>query len=541
MPPRVREVVSRRLDRLGERAQHVAAVAAVIGRAFDFALLQRAAGMAEDDAAQGMEELVRRRVLHGVGERFDFTHDRIREVAYDRILGPRRRLLHRRVAEAIEALYADSLDDHALALGLHYREGEVWDRAARYLGTAGNGARERAANREAVACFDAVLQCLRRLPEDRERSERVVDTILQQETALMGLGEFRRSLEGLRDAEALARGLGDRVRLGRVFGRVAYNLGSIGDLDSAQSTRRSRRAPSRPRSATPARSWPATSCSPGRCTRAATIAGRWRPSGRTTRLRVGWPSGELLRLNVSFSRTWGVLALAELGEFAEAIARGDEALRVSDAEFGRHADAWAHLGVGRLYLVKGDLTRAIEVLERGLPLCEAGGELAVYFSRTAASLGGAYALSGRLDEAVSLLERADRHADSIGFAYGHALVVTTLAEATLLAGDVETAACAADRGLTLARRQGQRGWEAWALRVQGEIAAAAGDRATAGAHYREALALAAELGMRPLAAHCHFGLGRVTGDRVALTAACQAYRALEMTHWVPQAERLLPA
>ena len=204
-------------------------------------------------------------------------------------------------------------------------------------------------------------------------------------------------------------------------------------------------------------------------------------------------------------------------------------------EFGRHADVWAHLGVGRLYLVKGDLARAIEVLERGLPLCEAGGDLAVYFSRTAASLGGAYALSGRLEEAVSLLARADGHAESIGFAYGHALVVTILAEATLLAGDVETAGGAADRGLTLARRHGQRGWEAWALRVQGEIAAVAGDRAAAGARYREALALAVELGMRPLAAHCHFGLGRLTGDHAALTAACEAYRALEMTHWLPQA------
>jgi tetratricopeptide (TPR) repeat protein len=163
----------------------------------------------------------------------------------------------------------------------------------------------------------------------------------------------------------------------------------------------------------------------------------------------------------------------------------------------------------------------------------------VYFSRTAASLGGAYAWSGRLEEAVPLLERADRHAESIGFAYGHALVITTLAEATLLRGDVENAACAADRALALTRQHGQRGWEAWTLRVQGEIAAAAGDRVVAGARYREALVLASELGMRPLAAHCQLGLGRLTGDRGALSAACEAYRAMEMTHWRRQAEALL--
>src|SRR5262249_54959600 len=84
-----------------------------------------------------------------------------------------------------------------------------------------------------AACFDAALQCLRSLPEDRKRSERVIDTLIEQEAALMGLGEFRRSLEGLREAEALARDLGDRLRLGRGFRRLAYHLRSIGDLDGA--------------------------------------------------------------------------------------------------------------------------------------------------------------------------------------------------------------------------------------------------------------------------------------------------------------------
>src|SRR5262249_26387473 len=82
VPRRVREVVTRRLERLSEPARPLAAVAAVIGRDFDFALVQCAAGLGEDEAAQATEELVRRRILHGLGERFDFTHERIREGAY---------------------------------------------------------------------------------------------------------------------------------------------------------------------------------------------------------------------------------------------------------------------------------------------------------------------------------------------------------------------------------------------------------------------------------------------------------------------------
>src|SRR5262249_48959787 len=128
-----------------------------------------------------------------------------------------------------------------LALGLHYREAELSDPAARYLSQAGRAAHERAANREAVACFDATLECLGRLRQDRERSERVIDTILDEEQSLLELGRFQESLVRLREGESLARGIGDRRRLGRVFSSFAYHLGSIGDLagatDSAEQAR----------------------------------------------------------------------------------------------------------------------------------------------------------------------------------------------------------------------------------------------------------------------------------------------------------------
>ena len=178
-------------------------------------------------------------------------------------------------------------------------------------------------------------------------------------------------------------------------------------------------------------------------------------------------------------------------------------------------------------------------------MCEVGGDLAVYFSRTAASLGGAYALAGRLEEAVSILERADRHAGSIGFAYGHALVIATLAEAKLLTGDVDDAARAADRALTLSRHHGQRGWEAWTLRLTGEITARRDlpDVKAAETCFGAAIALAEERGMRPLLAHCQLGLGRVhrrAGEsaraREETTAALFEYRAMDMTYWRARAE-----
>ena len=129
LPERVRAMIASRLDRLGDPARQLAAVAAVVGREFEFRLVHRASGLDDATAAEGVEELVRRRVLHSVAERFDFTHHRIQSVAYDRLLPPRRKLLHRRVGEALEALSVDDPARDPLALGLHFREGEVWDKA----------------------------------------------------------------------------------------------------------------------------------------------------------------------------------------------------------------------------------------------------------------------------------------------------------------------------------------------------------------------------------------------------------------------------
>jgi predicted ATPase len=119
LPARVRDLVARRLDRLSARGQQLAAVAAVIGRRFDFTLLECASGLDERDAAEAVEEMVRHHVLRAVGNQLDFTHDRIRDVAYGRLLAPRRRVLHRAVADALEALGAGTI---------HLREAHSQDR-----------------------------------------------------------------------------------------------------------------------------------------------------------------------------------------------------------------------------------------------------------------------------------------------------------------------------------------------------------------------------------------------------------------------------
>jgi tetratricopeptide (TPR) repeat protein len=126
--------------------------------------------------------------------------------------------------------------------------------------------------------------------------------------------------------------------------------------------------------------------------------------------------------------------------------------------------------------------------------------------------------------------------------------VTWLSEIYRLSGRGEEAWQHARQALDLARQQKARGGEAHALYQLGVVQAHADppDAAQAEAHYQQALALANELGMRPLVAHCHLGLGLLYGQtgraeaaRVALTAAIDLYRAMDMTFWLPPAEASL--
>lgn len=173
LPHRVREAVGRHLESLSDRAREMAAVAAVIGHEFEFPLLQRAAGLDETETAEAVEELVRRRILVSVGEKLGFTHDRIREVAYQSILSERRRALHARITAAISDLYASRLSDYIERLAHHAVRGKLRDQAIVYLRQAGSKAASNSAHVEAVANLTTALDLIPTLPAgtDRDREE----------------------------------------------------------------------------------------------------------------------------------------------------------------------------------------------------------------------------------------------------------------------------------------------------------------------------------------------------------------------------------
>ena len=154
-----------------------------------------------------------------------------------------------------------------------------------------------------------------------------------------------------------------------------------------------------------------------------------------------------------------------------------------------------------VHLLRGDHERATGPLERGLVIDRLS-DIPLLFPLVAAPLGLAYALAGRHDEGLRLLDEAIERAEAMEWVSNHAIRLVWLGRAHLLAGHVDTATRLGVRALELARRLGERGHEAYALRLLGELAGKAvpPDVERASEHYRAALALAEALGMRPLAA-----------------------------------------
>jgi len=235
--------------------------------------------------------------------------------------------------------------------------------------------------------------------------------------------------------------------------------------------------------------------------------------------------------------------LAELGAFAEEITYGEEGIRMAEAADHPFSRAIAYGGVGSLYLRQGDLHKAIIMLERGVELCQVW-QIQLLFPYVASPLGVAYALSGRVAEAVLLLEQAA----SMRFIRHVSSSLAALSEAYLLACRPDDAMALAQRAFEVAQQYNERGNQAWTIRLLGQIAAHRDppEAQQAEDHYRQALALAEELGMHPLQAHCHLGLGTLYAKmdwheqaRTELSTAIALYRTMDMTFWLPQAEATL--
>jgi class 3 adenylate cyclase/tetratricopeptide (TPR) repeat protein len=551
VPATVQAVLAARIDRLPAEDKRLLQSAAVIGKDVPFALLQAIADLSEEDLRRSLAHLQTGEFLYETSlfpePEYTFKHALTYEVAYGSLLQERRRTHHARIVEAVEKLYADRLPEHVERLAHHALRGELREKAVDYLRQAGGKAAARSALPDARVWFEQALGVLGALPESQSMLEQAFEIRLELRPVLSLLGEVRRTLERLREAEALAEKLDDDHRRGRVCAIVTNVHSLLGELDEALVTG----------------------------TRALEIAGRL----GDLRLRIVATSyleqahyfrGEYERVvelaadnfavlpadwvyeylgNTApasvYDRLWLVMSLAHVGRFAEAAEHEAEAIRLAEPTHHANTIGMAHFAAGMLHLLKGDWAKARSFIERWIDGVRAGNVVLMLPNAIASSawvlaqLGEAREALNRLREGEQLVERLSARG-----IVGHlAWAYRALGRAYLLLGRLDEARSLGDRAIE--SLPGQLGFAAHALHLLGDIATHPDrfDAESGEAHYRKALALAEARGMRPLVAHCHLGLGKLylrTGKRGEapehLSTAMVMYSEMDMRFWLEKAE-----
>jgi DNA-binding SARP family transcriptional activator len=177
-PPRdLPAVLSNRLQQATVAARDVAGLAAAVGTDFTLDLVTEASDLDADIVVGAVDELWRRRILREFRDGYDFSHDLLREAAYDQISPPKRWLLHRRIAQSLELLYADDTDAVSVQLAQQYARGGRGGRAVTYYLQAANVAAGMFAHAEAIRLGKEALSIVRSLPAGRNRDRQELSVL----------------------------------------------------------------------------------------------------------------------------------------------------------------------------------------------------------------------------------------------------------------------------------------------------------------------------------------------------------------------------
>jgi len=529
VPATVQALLAERIDRLPPPEKRLLQAASAVGKNVPLALLRV---IAEDGDLQ--DHLTHLQAADFLDEtrlvpepEYTFKHALTHEVAYGSLLQGRRIALHQRILKALEDHQSEQPSEDPERLARHALAAEAWAKASRYLRRAGQRTIARSSYAAATGFLEEALRALDRLPEGPDTLAQAIDLRLDLRIALIPLGRYQDALTIMREAESLATRLGDRKRLGYVLADICARLRNVAG-DHVQAIEVGQRALAI-----------ATEIGDGELEREALYrtGQAYFAGGEFTRALelfsrcvddAEQSAGLSPRLFTSWSHSWLALTLASIGRFDDAASHAREALRIAEASEHPFSLVEALGATGSVALDRGDVERGIEVLSRAQDVAHAW-DLQPW--NILARLGYAFTRSGRPQEGRGLLEGVERSATSMSSTgVGRAMHLAWLGEAYLCEGRLEEAREHAEESVSLARQHRERGHEAWGLYVLGRVSALHDPPAveTAAGHFRSALALAVELGMLPLVAHCHMHLGRLLGNTDHVATATRMYEEMNM-------------
>jgi DNA-binding SARP family transcriptional activator len=514
VPPSVRETVESRLARVSDAARTIASVAAVIGRTSTFDLLRVASGLSETEAAAAVEELVRRRFLDIAGEALVFCHDRIRQVAYEAVLPPRRLLLHRAVARALESSSPDRLDEVAGDLGHHFLIAGELEPAILYLGRFAEIATRRYAIDAALAALTQAEAAVERLPVS-SREHRQLEVALRRAFVLTAAGRHLQCLEVLKANALRQRRVPDPDLAGEYHYRLAMTRFYLGDyadarLAAAAALSDGERTGNRDRIGRALHALALVSTAAGAsseamdyCERAVRLLDE--PSTWRRLASAHW----LLGLNLIYTAQFdGALEhLARCVTLADAV--GDAKLR----SMAEGLESWVHA-------LRGDGRAAMDCAQRALEASRG----TIPTSLALRWVGYAYLDEGNARAAIDVLQRACDQIEHFPVRHTYVESLAFLAEAHVLADDAARGLELARRATELAQMEGSPFNVGLAERAAGRAARATGDAPAGEAHLGRALEAFESTGATFEAAMTRLELVRALAAR-GETSSAQAYLA----------------
>ena len=523
IPATVQDVIMARVDSLPEGAKGLLQTVSVVGRESRYDLIKQVTGLTEEELLPHLSVLKDSELLYERGiypeSTYIFKHTLTQDVAYDSLLLKRRKEIHGKIGEVIEALYPDQLEEYYELLAYHYGRSANVDKALQYLDLANQKAAKLNALKEAKAYFDEAMTLLDTLPETEENRQRRISLLVNQEIVFFLLFQSPEYYDLLTRYEPTAKELGNPGLLGAFYARLGYCEFSFCNYDRAIQT----------------------------LTKAAELAeasGNVEEAGyayvflefshfdRGDFERALALKEDVLRtMKQQFNLRWHTYALAIasrayacLGRWDEAVQEAQKALSVAEEFSDNSLISFVVWNLSIAYIWKGDLTRAIEY-----------GELATQKAPTHAdkawaqrSLGWAWCRSGDTKKGVELLTAVLAIFRAGRFTTGDITLTCFLGEGYWLAGEDEKAKQTLEEGLEMAERYKMRYEIGFAQRLLGEVILKT-DPSQAVPHFEKSIAIFHEIKAENELALAYAGYGRLHKQQNQIPQAREyLMRALEI-------------